>query len=235
MVVHNDVFVIVVGEQIVPEVCAVDETIVEDEFGIRSVFQKKLSDISVVLLEGVPVGRPPWLVDGLEGGKGRVASPLLQESFADVNASLHVGMVNIVIFIGLVVPLTQPVGLLVWPVTVVSLIGPDQFAGLAAVVEAILTFLHGVDVEENLDAVFVASVEHPLDLVGSTIHASHIWAIWIESPVTNWKSDHLDASLSKVLNMVFGVPLIPMLSHDLVAFLGAEDLAEGVGINADSL
>merc|ERR1712110_385565 len=101
-------------------------------------------------------------------------------------------MVNVVVLTCLAIPWTKPVGFCVWPMTEMSLICPYEFASHSTVIKAILTVFHGMDIKEDLYSIFVASIEHPLDLISSTIHAANIWSIWFKSPVTDWESHHFD-------------------------------------------
>lgn len=82
---------------------------------------------------------------------------------------------------------------------------------------------------------FFTSVKHPINFFSRTVHAANVWSVRIEGPVSNWKSDHLDASIRQVLNVFLSVPGIPVISHDLVAFLWTKGLAESVGVHAYAL
>lgn len=75
-----------------------------------------------------------------------------------------------------------------------------------------------MNVHQDFDIVFCASVIEPIDFLGSTVHASNIWSIWIKSPVSYWESNNFNASVSEIRDIGFLVPSIPMGSHHRITF-----------------
>jgi hypothetical protein len=51
-----------------------------------------------------------------------------------------------------------------------------------------------VDVQQNRDVVLGASVEHPVNVVLSTIKAPNIRSVGLQNPVTNGEANHLNTS-----------------------------------------
>ena len=77
--------------------------------------------------------------------------------------------------------------------------------------------------------------EHPLDPVLGAVHAANVWSIWLESPVSNWESDHLDTFISKILDVICGIETLPMSLHNAVSSLWSKSLTESPGIHTNSL
>lgn len=228
MMVTGDLVPITILKEIVPEFSAVDEGIVVDEVGVWGVLLNKWSNTPIKVLKSVHWRVPPWLIDWLEGAKGFVAAPSLEHILRVADGPVDVGLVDVTAGLVLSIPIAEPVSGLILPVTKVVLVGPNDVLGLTGVVETILGVLHGVDVKEDLDSILGACIEHPVDLLGGTIGAANVWAVLVEGPVTDWKSDHVDSSLGEVLNILLGIPGVPMGSEEGVAFLGSEDFADGI-------
>ena len=92
-----------------------------------------------------------------------------------------------------------------------------------------------MDIEQDLDVIFVGGVEEPGDLILGAIGAANVGAVRLEGPVTNGKSDDLDVPSGHLDEGVLGDPLVPVLTEHLIASLGSESLAEGVLVHADLL
>ena len=96
-------------------------------------------------------------------------------------------------------------------------------------------------IKKYSNLVLEASVEHPLNLLGSTIHAADILVVLVNRPVANWQAHSLDASLGKSLDVRLIVPRIPMCPHPLVGVVGVthrlasllHDLAKTVRIEGN--
>lgn len=203
VVVHDDVFSVPVFEEIIPDGGIISERVMEDEFGLRSIFLDLLSNLSIEVLEDVEVCEPPWLVDWFEGIESAVSTISFKEIESHVETSLDVGVVNVLIVstlivsnFGLIIPIeiSEPTGSCVTPVAEEGLILPNEEIGLTRVVKAVLRSLGSMDVNEDLDVVFGTGIEDPLNLVSGAIHAADIRSVWVESPVTDRHSDNFDAT-----------------------------------------
>ena len=104
-----------------------------------------------------------WLVQWLESIESWVATPSLQQVLMDLESSLEIVIVDWVISLGVCVPGTPPFALGVSGEVV--LVRPVDDHDLATVVVAVLRVFDGVEIHEDLDAVFVCSIIEPLDLV----------------------------------------------------------------------
>ena len=134
-----------------------------------------------------------------------------------------------------VVPDSHPLSESVAPVLKVGFVKPFSLIGKSRVIESILRSLDGMDVKENLDSMCMSSVEEPLNFIVSSVSATNIWSILLESPVTNWETDDLDLSGSKICNEFFGNPGVPMCSKNLVSTLWSKSLTESPLVHTDSL
>jgi len=117
----------------------------------------------------------------------------------------------------------------------VGLISPLNVTGFARVIKSVLRILNCVNVEENLNAVLVAGIHKPFNLFSSTIHAAIVGTVGGGGPVTNGEADDFKLAVSKILNKVLSDPGVPMSAHDGITFLGAECLAESVGVHTNTL
>ena len=90
-------------------------------------------------------------------------------------------------------------------------------------------------IEEDLDVVFLSRVQEPGDLVISTFSASNVGSVWLQGPVTDRDSDDLDLAIGHVLEGLLINPSVPMFSEDLVSFIGAKSLTEGVLVHTNTL
>ena len=116
----------------------------------------------------------------------------------------------------------------------VILIFPDGSIGEARVVVTILGAFYSVHIEKDLNVVFLGHVKEPCDLVVGTFCASDIGSIGLQSPVTDWDSDNLDLTSGHVLEGIFCNPSVPMLSENLVSFIGTKGLTESVLVHTNT-
>ena len=235
MSVHDNVLVVVILEEIVPEVGAEVEGIVEDEQEVGVHVADVLSHGSVEVLEDIHVGVPPRLVDGLDGVHSGVVSPSLEEEIDGLDGELDVLVVDVLVSIFVVVPGTHPLTEGGSPVLEVVLILPVGDVGETGVVKSVLGSSDGVDVEENLKVVLGGHVEEPLDGFVSTISAADVGSVLTEGPVTDGKSEDLEVSLLHINEILLGVEGSPMSSEDSITLLGSESLAKSPLVHTNTL
>lgn len=234
MGVHNNVGDIVVLEQGVPGWREV-EGVVENKDGVWVRAVDDLLSRSIEVHQGVSWGVPPWLVNWLKSVHGWVGSPPVHQLLDVVEGPVDMVLVDVVIRPGRLVPVTDPVGREVFPVLEIVLVNPGEWLGLTRVVKTILGSLKAMDIEQNLDSVLFASIQEPLDLVFRTVHAAFVNIVWLQGPVTDWKSDNFDLSVGHVLDFGLGNPVFPMVSHKSISFFSSQGLAHGVGVNSNSI
>ena len=235
MGVHDNVLNVIVLEEIVPRVGIEVEGIVEDELQAGLLLAHHVTNISVEVLKDVQVGRPPWLVDGLNSIDCWVITPSVKETLNGVLGPVNVVVVDGDVFTLIVVPFAHPFAESVLPMAEVVLIGPHSPVGQAGVIISVLRSLNGVDVKENLDVVLISSVQEPLDLVLGAFSAANVGAVGLEGPVTDGESDDLDLTGGHLNEGVLSDPGIPMLTKNGVTLLGSKSRAEGVLVHADTL
>ena len=207
----------------------------EDESQTWLLLSHEVTDITVELLEVILIRAPPWLVNGLNGRESGVVAPSVEKSVNGVNGPVVVLLVlgedrASIIRVDGSLPLTPGVIPMVEGLAIVS---PDGVVRKARVIKSVLRSNNGMDVEEDLDSILLGSIEEPLNGVISTLSAANIGAVGLEGPVTNRKTEHLNFSLSSLLDVILGDPGSPMITENSVSFLGAEGLAEGVLIHTD--
>jgi hypothetical protein len=71
-------------------------------------------------------------------------------------------------------------------------------------------------IKQHANLILETGIEHPLNLLGSSIHTADIRVILIDGPVANRKTDSLNSFIRKLFNVLFSVPGIPMCCHPLV-------------------
>ena len=162
-------------------------------------------------------------------------SPSVEESLDGVQGPIEVVLVDRLVTTIVKVPFSHPLADGVLPMGEVPLVCPLSSVGNSRVVVSILRVLDGVNIEENLDSVGLTSVEGPLDVLISTISATNVWSVLFESPVTDWETDDLDLSVSKIFDKIFGDPFFPMLSEDGITLLWSKGLTESVLVHTNSL
>mmetsp|Transcript_42725 Transcript_42725/g.65602 ORF Transcript_42725/g.65602 Transcript_42725/m.65602 type:complete len:431 (+) Transcript_42725:113-1405(+) len=220
-------------EQSVPELGIEHVRVMENEGRLRGVLLGQLLGTLVELFEHSHVGVRPGLVERLEPSEVCVGSELLEESLRHSQLPLQVVVVDVGVAIGGHVPLTHPLASLYRPVLEVGAVDPVQLVGLAAVVKAILRVLGSVDVKEELDALMSELLQDFVDLVEGAVVATDVGAVRFHNPVANWYSDNLHLSVLELLDDIVINPAIPMGFHESISVLGAESLADGVGIEAN--
>lgn len=89
MMVHYDLIEIIV-EEIVPDITAVDEGVMEYKQGLWGKSLLNNSNFSIPVLEHVKWGVPPWFVDWFKTSKSTVASPSFKQSFGVLKGPLKV-------------------------------------------------------------------------------------------------------------------------------------------------
>lgn len=92
--VHDDVLVVIVSKEVVPNVWIEVESVVEDELQAGLVLMDHGSHISVEGLQHVEVRAPPWFVDGLDGVESLVFAPGVEESLDGVLGKVNVVLVD---------------------------------------------------------------------------------------------------------------------------------------------
>jgi len=226
--IHNDVLHIIIGEHVVPVI--IEPSVMENELSIWSVLLLELSGALVPVFQEVEDWVGLRLVQWLESIESWMVTPSLEQVLMNLESSREISMVDWIISPGICMPSTPPFAL--GGSGEVVLVLPVDDHDLAAIIVAVLRIFDGVEIHKDLDTVFVCGIIEPLDLVSSSVHAPNIWAIWVKSPVTDWKSDDLNSFLCELLEVILSEPSIPMCSHELVSFYCPESLTESIGVHS---
>jgi hypothetical protein len=72
VMVHNDVGMVIVVEQVVPDASIGSKRVMENKFSLRSILFDQLFDISVERLEKLKWTMRPWLIDWFQSTKSGV-------------------------------------------------------------------------------------------------------------------------------------------------------------------
>lgn len=144
MMVHGHLFVVILGEEIVPKLWDVLERIVEDEVGLWRVLLNHLSHFSVEVFQNVNWDAIVGLVNRLKTIERWVSSPSLKECFSDVKRKSQVLIIDIVSS-----SLFEPVPGVVLLEMVIVL--PDDFSCSPTIVETILRIHGGVNIKHNFN------------------------------------------------------------------------------------
>lgn len=96
------------------------------------------------------------------------------------------------------------------------IIDPNRAMPQSRVIEAILRAFCCVYVDQDFNLIVKARIQHPLNLVNSAVHASHIRTIRVHSPVSDRKSDPLHSALCQSLDVGRIVPVTPVVTHPFV-------------------
>ena len=174
----------------------------------------------------------PRLIDGLDGVEGLVIAPLGQKTLNRIDSPVNIVLVNRLVVKVQKVEFTHPLtnGKVVEDVLAEPL-GPVR---LARVVIAVLRSFDGVHIEQNLEAVLLGGIQSPLDFILGAVHATHIGAVGLESPVTDGEADNFDLTISHLLEVLLSDPRLPMLTNDCVTLFSTERLAEAILVHADA-
>jgi len=236
MGVHDNVLMIIIIKEIVPEISIKVESVMEDELQARLLLLHHDLDISVEILEEINVRAPPWLVNGLDGIEGLMVTPDVEETLDGILSPYHVLEVDSQKGATICrVNLTLPLAPSVIPVIEVVLIGPDGTVAETRVIESVLGASNSVHVQQDLDVVLLGGVKEPCDLILGAISAANVRSVGLESPVTDWESDDLNLSGGHLDEGVLSDPHVPMFAEDGVTLNGSKGLAEGVLVHADTL
>jgi len=207
----------------------------EDELEVGVFGVDALAYVAVELLEDGQVGAPPGLVEGLDAENRGVVSPVLEDLVDVIDGPLDIVVVHVFESAAIVVQRSHPFAPGMAPVLEVVLVEPLSAVGEAGVIKAVLGSLHGVDVNQDLKAVFRSSVEEPRDFLPSPVHAADIGAVRAVSPVTDGQTDDLHATVSQRFDVVFSDPGIPMCAHKFVALFRSERLADSEAVLAHTI
>ena len=232
--IQNDVFAVIIIEKIVPFPEVGVALVHKHKKNIGVYFADLLTAIAIVLFENFHIRISPGLVGRLNSIESGVVTVHLHEVGNVVDTPLDLFVIDVVVALGVEVPVTHPVGCLDGSVQEVVLIGPLNVLHLARVIVAVLGSLESVDVKHNLEAILMGSVEEPLNFLSGTVHAANVRAIGGGGPVTDGKADDLNLAVSNVLYKVLSDPSIPMSPHDGISFDGTKGLTESPGVHADT-
>jgi len=97
MSVHDNIFHIVVGEEVVPGLGIGVERVVEDKEDVRVHLADLITSFTVEVLENIKVGGPPGLVDRLKSVESGVVSPLSHKGSDVVESPLDVAIVDVIV------------------------------------------------------------------------------------------------------------------------------------------
>ena len=141
-------------------------------------------------------------------------SKSLKERFHLHDAPLDVCVVDLPILLSNRIKLTGPE----WLRNILELVifDPSGVLPESGVIKSILRPPRRVHIEQHANLVFKASIKHPLNLLGCSIHAADIFVVLIDRPIPNRKPHPFHASLRKLFDMVFCVPGVPMRFHPFV-------------------
>jgi len=182
--IHDNVIKIIIIKHTIPAIAKV-EGILEHKVKLRVEITNKVSSISVELHEGVSWSFVPRLIDRLKSIDSWVISPSLEELAYVIKSPVKVVLVDVVVAIGLTVPVTNPISGLDFPVAKVVIIDPFKVVCFTRVIKSILRIFKTVNIKENLNSILLSSIKEPLDVVGCSISASNIRSIRLKSPVSN--------------------------------------------------
>ena len=94
MGVHDNVLVVTVLEEIVPEICVEVESVMEDKLQVRLLLLHHRLHISVELLQHIKIGGPPGLVYGLNSVNSGVSAPSVEETLDGVLCPVNVVVID---------------------------------------------------------------------------------------------------------------------------------------------
>lgn len=92
-------------------------------------------------------------------------------------------IVNVIVRLSVCIPGAHPISFDNAPVFEVSFVDPFE-THVSRIIVPILTALHPVHIEQNLDAVPLTGVQKPINFLIGTIGATLVWTVWSQGPIT---------------------------------------------------
>mmetsp|Transcript_44632 Transcript_44632/g.60496 ORF Transcript_44632/g.60496 Transcript_44632/m.60496 type:complete len:224 (-) Transcript_44632:103-774(-) len=146
MSIHNDILMVIVIEHGVPALTEV-ESILEHKLQSRLLLSHQVAYAAVEVHKSVSGSVAPWFVNRFNSINSRVITPLFQESINGIQSPVNVILVNIVVRLSILVPITDPVSTLVTPVVESVLSPPDSLASPSRVVKTVLGVFDGMNIK----------------------------------------------------------------------------------------
>ena len=125
MRVKDDVVDIMVFEEIVPDISAVLESMMEHEEKVWVLATHQSSNVAIEQLQCPHVAVCPWLVDWLHSIYSWMMAPLIEQPIDGINCPIKVLEINVIITS--TVPWSHPFASLEAPVLKVIIIEPNGF------------------------------------------------------------------------------------------------------------
>jgi len=166
-------------KKIIP-ICVIHLSIVENKISLRSKSLDKFPDLSIESFEHFDVCSVCYVVDRFKSKQVTSGTPSLKQGLWLSETPLQIGIVDKCVIQALGVPFSHPIGFDNFGEVILTL--PLQ---MSCFIKSICSFLCLLDNEQNIDSKFSTSVEHPVNLISSSIHTSFIWTILVQSPITN--------------------------------------------------
>mmetsp|Transcript_1390 Transcript_1390/g.3206 ORF Transcript_1390/g.3206 Transcript_1390/m.3206 type:complete len:295 (+) Transcript_1390:1580-2464(+) len=111
---------------------------------------------------------------------------------------------------------------------------PLETHGLTRVVETVLAVLHGMNVQQDGQAVGVRPIQHCVDVFQSAVETPvDVGPVRLVHVIPNGDTEGVDPRLGQLFDNVFSHPGFPVAAELSVGFLGTQNLAKRISVHSD--
>ena len=170
----------------------------KDKVCLRCINLNKSSYFSIEVFELNHGCVFPWFIHWFKSNKSTVSSISLKKQFRLLKTPLDICKINMGIsFSCFIVARAHPFCVLIWPMRKVIICSsvPNYLPSSSTIIKSILWIFLAMNIKKNSNSILGTIIEHLLNIICSSVHASNIWSIRSYCPISNWKSNSLNAFL----------------------------------------